>query len=165
MTFQDFLQFKTAQAIVEHIETLSDAEAREFVDQLDEQTVGLIEAMLNEITAGTMQKVKARVDRGELPRSVLEPVQQMYRDRPRKEEGLVRMFSKGFSPKERRKMRRQNQQADAEMRRERSEGVPEQRTPGDATNRLRSIYDPALAPTNNREQQRDFERDTMRGFR
>jgi hypothetical protein len=48
MTFQEFLQFKTAQAIVEHIETLSDAEAREVIDQLDESTIELIEAVLDE---------------------------------------------------------------------------------------------------------------------
>lgn len=67
MTFQDFLQFKTAQAIVEHIETLSEAEACELINQLDEQTVRLIEALLNEISlqktervAGSLEKQIAR---------------------------------------------------------------------------------------------------------
>lgn len=48
MTFREFLEIKNAQAIVEHIETLSDAEARELIEQLDESTIELIEAILDE---------------------------------------------------------------------------------------------------------------------
>ena len=63
MTFQEFLQFKTAQAIVEHVETLSDAEAREFVDQLDESTVELIEALLNEISLKKTERVARSLEK------------------------------------------------------------------------------------------------------
>jgi len=48
MTFQEFLEIKTAQAIVEHLETLSRAEAVELLEQLDEPTIELVEAVLSE---------------------------------------------------------------------------------------------------------------------
>jgi hypothetical protein len=162
--FERILIEKRVVEFLENLETLSESQAAEVIDQLDEQTVRLIEAVLNEITAGTLKRIKRDVARGKLPRSVLGPAQQSHRYRERIEQPLSRMSEKGFSPQKRREMRRASQKADAERRRKRLEGQPEQRTPGDATNRLASIYDPALTPTNNREQQRDFERDTMRGF-
>jgi len=63
MTFQEFLQFKTAQAIVEHIETLSEAEACELINQLDESTVELIEALLNEISLKKTERVASSLER------------------------------------------------------------------------------------------------------
>ena len=47
MTFQEFLAAKRAAAIVEHLETLSEAEAIEILEQLDRATLELIEAQNN----------------------------------------------------------------------------------------------------------------------
>jgi hypothetical protein len=48
MTFQEFLATKRALAIVEHMETLSEADALELFEQLDDATVELIEQLLDE---------------------------------------------------------------------------------------------------------------------
>jgi len=63
MTFREFLEIKTAQAIVEHIETLSDDQACEFVDQLDESTVQLIEALLNEISLSKLGRIETSLSK------------------------------------------------------------------------------------------------------
>jgi len=48
MTFQEFLATKRALAIVEHMETLSEDDARELFESLDDATVELIEQLLDE---------------------------------------------------------------------------------------------------------------------
>ena len=48
MTFQEFLATKRALAIVEHMETLSEADALELFESLDDATVELIEQLLDE---------------------------------------------------------------------------------------------------------------------
>jgi hypothetical protein len=48
MTFQEFLATKRALAIVEHMDTLSEADARELFESLDDSTVELIEQLLSE---------------------------------------------------------------------------------------------------------------------
>lgn len=52
MTFQEFIEIKQAQAIVEHLETLGEAQAIELLEQLDDATVELIEQILDEGSRG-----------------------------------------------------------------------------------------------------------------
>lgn len=63
MTFREFLEIKNAQAIVEHIETLSDDQARELIEQLDESTIELIEALLNEISLRKTERVTSSLEK------------------------------------------------------------------------------------------------------
>ena len=56
MDFKQFLAAKQALALVEHMETLSEADALELFNTLDEETVEFIEAVLSEISAGTYKK-------------------------------------------------------------------------------------------------------------
>lgn len=56
MDFKQFLAAKQALALVEHMETLSEQDAQQLFDTLDEETVEFIEAVLSEISAGTYKK-------------------------------------------------------------------------------------------------------------
>ena len=48
MNFQEFLARKRALALVEHMNTLSEQDAQQLFDTLDEETVEFIQAVLNE---------------------------------------------------------------------------------------------------------------------
>jgi hypothetical protein len=64
MNFQEFLASKRALAIVEHMQTLSEADARELFESLDDATVELIEQLLGEGILGTVVGgVKKGVDK------------------------------------------------------------------------------------------------------
>lgn len=52
MNFQEFLARKRALALVEHMNTLSESDAQELFDSLDEETVEFVEAVLNEGSRG-----------------------------------------------------------------------------------------------------------------
>lgn len=58
MTFQEFLATKRALAIVEHMETLSEADALELFESLDDATVELIEQLLDEGSMGYKNLVR-----------------------------------------------------------------------------------------------------------
>jgi hypothetical protein len=159
MTFQEFLQFKTAQAIVEHIETLSEAEAREFVDQLDESTIQLIEAVLSEIKTTTPieqqianleRKLEKQANEAKT-RAALGPkdIPPMYGDDPEQNKKLSRAERISTSGVNRRgKMTRIKTKIDQKRARARKEAEERAREEAERD-----------------EQRRNFERDTMRGFR
>jgi len=52
MNFKEFLASKRALAIVEHMETLSEADARELFESLDDSMIELIEQLLGEGSRG-----------------------------------------------------------------------------------------------------------------
>lgn len=106
MTFQEFVAIKQAQAIAEHLETLGEAEAVELLNQLDESTVELVEAILNEFTAKTIRKIFRRADRGEISQKAAQAAYKHYKKRPREETEFSRSAYGVVSPQVRQKERR-----------------------------------------------------------
>ena len=56
MNFQEFLAIKQAVALVEHMDTLSEQDARDLFNQLDQATIELIEAVLSENLPVVLQR-------------------------------------------------------------------------------------------------------------
>jgi hypothetical protein len=79
MTFQEFLASKRALAIVEHMQTLSEADARELFESLDNDTIELIEQLLDE-SATTVRKVAQRHGENS-PQALAAKAQYFWQDR------------------------------------------------------------------------------------
>ena len=105
MNFQEFLAVKRATAIVEHLETLDESEAAELLEQLDDATIELIEALLDEVTAGTLKKKRAAHDRGEITTQAKNAVENEYKTRKRANP-IARYPEGGMHPDEHRATRK-----------------------------------------------------------
>jgi len=83
MRFQEFLAAKRAMAIVEHMNTLSEDDARELFESLDDDTIELIEQLLDEVTAGTRDKKLRMYNQGQIGSGEMAKVHGSYLGRKR----------------------------------------------------------------------------------
>lgn len=130
MDFKQFLAAKQALALVEHMDTLSEADAQQLFDTLDEETVEFIEAVLSEISATTARKVERRGnpnEAGAAKRYYDQRKQERVEDDEDMKSNFPTDYTSNTSP-EGAKKRRENQSLDSRKARQEKLGEPEKRT-------------------------------------
>lgn len=130
MDFKQFLAAKQALALVEHMQTLSEADAQQLFDTLDEETVEFIEAVLSETSAGTVKRM-IKKGRQQLASGTLDPdLHKAFQAAEKEYEKRTGSLEK-VNPARLRNLRRASQQLTSRINRGRREnlGQPETRKP------------------------------------